>query len=716
MSSDAASGPDHPWLAAIGRKVLEPVATAWCAARGLHRPDSRHGKKLLTQLSERLRSGETVHLVGITAGSHNAGLALIEVSKNVGIRLVCSLEEERFTGRKHEHRFPEHSLAELREWLCAHGIQPLAVVGSWDYAAYLTNSLADILAFAPASFSAFLPRNTRQYQHFDAGQILQAPRRLARALNVEPHIVGLRHHDNHAVFSLVASPFAGSSEPVMVLVMDGQGDDASISTYEARGGGIKLLWRNDSLFDSIGGMYAVISSTQGGWTQLSSEGRFMGAAAWVDQERSTNPYYHRLRHLLVFGPAGRVHLNTRFANWQRDLSRPYTQALEDILGTPIPWERMWNPDAVLDVEGIRHSPLTQERADKAAALQLVFEDAVFHVVEALIRVLGGACQLVWTGGAALNCLCSMRLLEHFDEAWYQRHYGVSRCLHLWVPPVPNDAGVAVGAAVNLAWRALEAIDVAPSVPRLEHAFYCGLRPSTHAEIVAALEADREMDWLRLGDSIAAADLLASMVADNAVVGLFQGIAEMGPRALGHRSILANPTNPDIRRILNERVKFRESVRPLAPMVTLSAAHRFFLLPAGADKGDEFGICSFMALTVRARPDARAVIPAVIHRDGTARIQIVRPHTDLFCHAYLKSMGRKVGAEVSVNTSLNVGAPLAQTPAQALATLKRSRGMHGLMFIAAEGQAILSWHRRKETSEWIRHWIAPEALSANAGTS
>jgi carbamoyltransferase len=703
-------GPDHPWLAAGARRALLPLVAAWCARRGLHRVDSPYGKALVRRLARRLQTGETVHLIGVTAASHNAGLALVEASRDAGLRLACSLEEERFTGRKHEHRFPDQSVTRLREFLHQSGIRPFAVAGSWDYAAYLANSLADILAFAPTSFSAFSPRNVRQYQYFDPKQILQAPRRLSHAFGVDPHIVGLRHHDNHAVFSYAVSPFANGAQTTMVLVMDGQGDDASVSAYLARDGQITRLWRNDSLFDSVGGMYALLSSVLGGWTQLSSEGRFMGAAAWGDMDRASNPFYRRLRRLLVLGHGGQVQLNTGHANWQRDLSRPFTPALEQVLGPPIPWERLWNPDAVLDVRDVRHSPITQERVDRAAALQLLFEDAVIHVVEALIRASQGANHLVWTGGAALNCLCSLRLLEHFDEEWYTRNYGLARPLHLWVPPVPNDAGVAAGAACNLGWRALTALGIRPTAPRLEHAFYCGVRPCTQAEVIAALQADVEVDWLALGDAERAADLLASMVADNAIVGLFQGVAEMGPRALGHRSILANATNPAIREILNERVKYRESVRPLAPMVTLAAARRFFVLPAGADHGDEYGSCNYMTLTVRARPVARAVIPAVIHQDGTARTQIVRPHIDPVCYAYLKELGRLVGAEVSVNTSLNVAAPIAQTPAQAIDTLRRSRGMHALMFVAAR-DAFLCWHRPKAVRVAIERWLTRWRASA-----
>ncbi len=128
------------------------------------------------------------------------------------------------------------------------------------------------------------------------------------------------------------------------------------------------------------------------------------------------------------------------ANWPRHLlGKPYTQKLIDILGTPIATKDMWNPDAVLRVEDVQHRPNTQERLDKAAATQLVFEDALFHIVDGLIRKTGSD-RLVLTGGAALNAAANMRLLEHFDADYFGRVLKRPTRLHLWVPPVPGDAG------------------------------------------------------------------------------------------------------------------------------------------------------------------------------------------------------------------------------------------------------------------------------------
>jgi carbamoyltransferase len=173
------------------------------------------------------------------------------------------------------------------------------------------------------------------------------------------------------------------------------------------------------------------------------------------------------------------------------------------------------------------------------------------------------------------------------------------------------------------------------------------------------------------------------------MGLYRGVAETGPRALGHRSIVANPCNPDTRRLLNERVKHRELIRPLAPMLTRAAAERLFYLEDGASD-DDYNAYNYMVLTARARPEAHEAIPAVIHHDGTGRLQIVRPDVDPFCHELLLAMGRRVGVEASVNTSLNVGTPIAHTPTQAVETLKRARGMDGLLMIDRDSQATLVW--------------------------
>jgi carbamoyltransferase len=175
----------------------------------------------------------------------------------------------------------------------------------------------------------------------------------------------------------------------------------------------------------------------------------MGAAAYGDMNRSTNRFYPQLRNIFGLWPDGNVYLNRSLANWPRNFRKPYTPELIGMLGSPIAPEDMWNPDAVLRVEEIRHQPNTQERLDKAAATQMVFEDALIHIIDRLIRTTGSD-RLVLTGGAALNAVANMRLLEHFDERYYDRVLKRSTQLHLWVPPVPGDAGVTVGAAYAFA--------------------------------------------------------------------------------------------------------------------------------------------------------------------------------------------------------------------------------------------------------------------------
>ncbi len=211
--------------------------------------------------------------------------------------------------------------------------------------------------------------------------------------------------------------------------------------------------------------------------------------------------------------------------------------------------------------------------------------------------------------------------------------------------------------------------------------------------------------------------MAYITAQDGIVAIFQGAAETGPRALGHRSILANPCNPRTREILNDRVKYREAIRPLAPMLTLEAAKRWFDLSDGASDGD-YNAYNYMVLTARAKPAAREQIPAVIHHDGTGRLQIVREHTDPLTYAYLKALGRRIGVEVAVNTSFNVAGPIAQTAAQGIDTLRRSKGMDAVIMIAEEGSVFAAWHRDSAQVRdggrflrWLAEWRAEVGASS-----
>jgi len=702
-------GPRHPGLGGLGFRFARWLAAKTMGAAGFHRLGSAFCEARIAQVRAKLARGETVYLAGLGApGTHNSGLALVEVTQAHGPRLIVNNEEERFSGNKHTTEYPKLSIdaavATLREMGCDIGDID-AWLTSWDYPTLAGTMARSVLEELPQSFKLVRTTEAAGFDGRRLDQMTRTPKILARQLGLAERVplICLPHHDNHAWFSYAASPFADDGAPTALAVLDGTGDQGSISLYVVENGAMRRLYCNDSMFDSLGAFYSVISSTQGGWTWLSSEGRYMGAAAWGNMDRASNPYYSRLKAVLHFGSDGEIHLNRAMANWYCDpFDHPYKQALTEILGEPLRPDQLWNPDAVLRVEDIHHRPDTKDRLDKAAATQLVFEDAMIHVVDHLLRTTG-ASRLVLTGGVALNAVGNMRLLEHFDEAWFAKAQQRNARLHLWVPPVPGDPGVTIGAAWLFAHLA-----GAPRGAPMTHAFYCGTAP-TRQDIFSALEVG-DIASQRIGDISTAeglekiADLMALMVAQSGVIALYQGAAETGPRALGHRSILANPCDPESRERLNERVKYREAIRPLAPMATLEAAQECFeLLPGAADA--DYNAYNYMVLTAHAKPHARDKIPAVIHADGTGRIQIVRAEDDPLTYAYLKALGRHIGVELSVNTSFNVAGPIAQTPQQAIDTLRRSKGLDAVVLIASDGEVYAAWHGGERDSRRFSGWYS-----------
>jgi carbamoyltransferase len=707
--------PRHRWFGRATRRLALPLFEAMCARKGTFRSNSAFALERLRTLRARLARGEPLYLGGICAsGVHNAGVALVEVTRERGPKIICNNEEERFNGERHTRKFPDHSIDQLAAMLRSSDLAPERIDGwfsAWDTPAFIALMFATIAEEFPSSLSLLRISDLPLASLRGMAEGVRMATRLGRRLGCDTPVIATPHHDNHAWFAFCVSPFARSQRPVMVAAIDGNGDRGAITLYVCERGVMRQLYCNDSMFDSLGLYYAMISSTQGGWTLLSSEGRYMGAAAWGDCDRKTNPFYKQLRQILHLAPDGQVFLDRSLANWQRNFEKPYTEELIRILGAPIPRKEMWNPDAILRVEDIKHKEGTQERFDKAAATQMVFEDALVHIIHHLIRITGSD-QLVLTGGTALNAVGSMRLLELFDESYYRREFGRNARLHLWVPPVPNDAGIALGAAYMGAYLAGAGIG-----EPLQHAFYCGDAQSD-AEIRAALAAASDIAWMPVGDMTdargrgALADLMAFITSRDGIIALYQGAAETGPRALGHRSILANPRNPQTRELLNAHVKYREAIRPLAPMMTREAASRWFALSPGAADAD-YNAYNYMVLTAPAKPGARERIPAVIHADGTGRLQIVREQTDPLTYAYLKALGRRNGEEVAVNTSFNVAGPIAQTSTQAIATLRRSKGIDAVIMVAAEGRAYAVWYLGHQLGNRFERWHAEWAAGGAA---
>ncbi len=663
MKPNGRIGPRHPRLGAIGFRAARWLGARLFGAAGFHQLGSDFAEERIARVREKLSRGETVYLAGLgPPGTHNSGVALVEVTQATGPRLIVNNEEERFSGNKHTTEYPRQSIDAMVATLRGMGRDVGDIdawLTSWDYPDLAGTLARSVLEELPQSLKLLRTTEAAGFDGRRLDQMTRTPKILSRQFGFSERVplICMPHHDNHAWFSFAASPFADNHESVAIAVLDGTGDLGSVSLYIAEHGAMRRLYCNDSMFDSLGAFYSVISSTQGGWTWLSSEGRYMGAAAWGDMIRASNPYYARLKEILHFGAGGEIRLNRTLANWYCD-------------------------------------PL--------------FEDAMIHVVDHVLRVTG-ANRLVLTGGVALNAVGNMRLLEHFDEAWFANAQGRKARLHLWVPPTPGDPGVTIGAAWLFAHLA-----GSPRGAPMTHAFYCGLPPSRE-DIATALAAD-DIVSTAIGDIStpdgrdAVADLMAFMVARNGIIALYQGAAETGPRALGHRSIFANPCDAGARERLNERVKYREAIRPLAPMATLDAAQEYFELHEGASDAD-YNAYNYMVLTAPSKPSARAKIPAVIHADGTGRIQIVRAEDDPLTNAYLKALGRRIGVEMSVNTSFNVAGPIAQTPQQAIDTLRRSKGLDVVLLVASDGAVYAAWHGGTRDSGrftgWFSQWKARE---------
>src|ERR1700682_3523466 len=371
-------GPRHPKLGTLGFRAARWLAPRLMGAAGFHQLGSDFADQRIAPVHAMLARGETVYLAGLgLPGTHNSGVALVEVTQAKGPRLIVNNEEERFSGNKHTTEYPKASIDAMVETLRGTGrdIGDIAAwLTSWDYPTLAGTLARSVLEEMPQSLKLLRTTEAAGFDGRRLDQMTRTPKIISRQLGLSERVplICMPPHDNHAWFSFAASPFADNDEPVAIAVLDGTGDRGSISLYVAKNGAMRRLYCNDSMFDSLGAFYSVISSTQGGWTWLSSEGRYMGAAAWGDMNRASNPYYARLKQVLHFGGSGEVRLNRAMANWhcEPDLN-PYKAALIEILGEPLKPDQLWNPDAVLRVEDISHRPDTKDRLGNAGGAPAV---------------------------------------------------------------------------------------------------------------------------------------------------------------------------------------------------------------------------------------------------------------------------------------------------------------------------------------------------------
>jgi carbamoyltransferase len=579
-----------------------------------------------------------LRILGIVAKTHDSGVAFL---KDGVPELV--LEEERFNRCKKTKKFPKWALSAGLEELGLNLSDIDCITTPWNLRLLRRSFTQLLLRRFPLSLALALP-NSHTSQKNDIVFLNHFLKRdMTRRLGVAaiPPIVNVPHHHSHAATFFV-SPF----EEALVLVMDGYGDDCSSSAYMGCGNRLERLW-STGIMNSAGLVYTFVTEYLG-FAGFGDEGKVMALAAYGE-----DTYVERFRDVIRPAPDGGYAVNASYFSY-------------DTFGQLRPFRRKFI--AAFGPPRAKGEPILDRHRDVAFALQAVTEEIVLNLVRALLRK-HPVRDLCLSGGVALNCVANARILEHTD---------VHR---LWVPPCASDTGAPLGSAL---WHYHQDLGQARTF-ELKHALYG--QAYGDDEIVAALEA-AGLRYRRLRED----ELLARVarnLADGKIVGWFQGRFEMGPRALGNRSILADPRRHEMRDVLNAKVKRRESFRPFAPAVLVERAHEFFEI----DQPDPF-----MTLAPRARPQARDCIPAAVHVDGTGRIQTVERSSNPRYYGLIEAFGRLTGVPVLLNTSFNRAEPIVASPKVAIDCYRES-GMDVLVlgdFYTTDRPALANGHAAEAT--------------------
>jgi carbamoyltransferase len=572
-----------------------------------------------------------VRVLGVVANTHDSGVALL----NNGVPEFV-FEEERFNRVKRTMRFPDESLRALvRE--TGLGLGDIAAVTTPWHMGRLRRSFAGIIA---ANFPHSLNLLHSRAHSAQRNQIVILNHYIRRHLKQQfgdarrlPPLINVGHHDAHAAVFFV-SPF----EEAHVLVMDGYGDDASSSAYFGRGNHLDRQW-SAPIMNSLGLVYTFVSEYLG-FNGFGDEGKVMALAAFGGPA-----YVERFRDVVRPTADGGYAVDMDyFAFDTYGQLRPFKQKFFDVFGLPrAPGE-----------------PMTDRHRDVAHALQAVTEEIILHIVRARLKTHPSR-DLVMTGGVALNCVANGKILSET---------GVRR---LWVPPCASDTGAPLGSAL---WYHHQTLGVPRTFeltsPYLGQSFGDGT-------ITAALRR-AGLGGRRLGER----ELLRRTARDLAagkIVGWYQGRFEMGPRALGNRSILADPRRAEMRDVINARIKKRESFRPFAPVVLADRAADYFEVTQPDP---------FMTLAPRVRPDKRDKIAAAVHVDGTGRIQTVTREANPRYYGVIEEFGRLTGVPVLINTSFNEQEPIVARPEEAIACFLRTDIdvlVLGNYYIAGRGMAF-----------------------------
>jgi len=520
--------------------------------------------------------------------------------------IVAAAAEERFDRRKHSAAFPVQA---ARYCLKEAGIAPEEldeVVQAFDYQPYERAYAVDPIA-------------ARRYREVYAREVFA--RQVHRHFPEVPRdrVRHVSHHLAHAA----SAYFTSGWDECLVVVSDGMGEVHGASVYHARDGRLTAL-HHASAYDSIGLLYSLVTLHLG-FDFNADEYKIMGLAPYGDSRR----FRAFFDDAVQVRPDGSLRIPLLRLNKTRDERENFVLSRRYLSERLIP-------------ERPPEGAITGDHRDVAAALQ----ECLDRTLQTFCGHFGrhtGLRRLAMAGGVALNCTANGTLLRSglFDEVYVQ--------------PAAGDDGAALGAAL---YRA----SVSGRIPnRRSPVPFFGPSYGT-ADIEQCL--DEFGDRIRIARFEAFKDVCAATaacIAEGQVVGWYQGRMEFGPRALGHRSIIADPGHPEMRDRINAMVKMREAFRPFAPAVSIEEAHYWFDVPPLTE-------LPYMIMTVNVREPYRDALPAITHVNGSARLQTVSAESNRAFHALLRAVGKATGREMVLNTSFNVkGQPIVNTPREAMET-------------------------------------------------
>ena len=539
-----------------------------------------------------------MYILGISCFYHDAAACLLKDGE-----IIAAASEERFSRKKHDQEFPVNAVR-----FCLG--QERILIDQVDYLAFYDKPfrkfdriLTTYLSTFPRSHKAFLKalpvwikRKLKMRELFEQEIYYDGP------------IIFGDHHLSHAASTFLVSPF----EEAAILTVDGVGEWDTAAYGVGRGNEITLL--DEIRFPhSLGLLYNAFTYYLG-FKVNSDEYKVMGLAPYGEPT-----YVDRIKQLIDVRADGSFVLNMDYFAYHYGL-RMTNRKFDDLFGGP---------------PRIPESPLEQRHKDIAASIQVVTEDILLKMANHLHKKTKLP-NLCLAGGVALNCVANGRIMR---ETPFE---------HVFIQPAAGDAGGALGAA-SFVYHGLLGNE---RNFQMEHAYW---GPEYDpAEIRLFLE-NESIPFRECNPSELTA-LTAKLIAEGNVIGWFQGRMEFGPRALGNRSILADPRNPNMKEILNQKIKFREDFRPFAPTVLEEKVSEYFQLDRPSP---------FMLLVAKVKEHKRGKIPSVTHIDGSARIQTIRREQNPLFYELIKAFEKATGCPLIINTSFNVrGEPIVCTPREA----------------------------------------------------